>query len=137
MKDYPAVCLAPVSQGHLALSPAQRKLIAAYLKKREGQDVRLTFSQPTKTRSNQQNRYYWGCVLTFIAAETGHTTEEIHEYCKAAFMPRAFIKLGGHEKRVTKSTTTLSTDEFEEYLDQVRAFAATELSIQIPMPNEV
>lgn len=137
MKDYPAFAVGTVNKGAFILSPAQKKVIGAYLRKHEGQHVRVQFSQPTKTRSNPQNRYYWGVVLTMIAAETGHTTEEIHEYMKAKFLPRVFMKLGTEEQQLTKSTTTLSTFDFEEYLDHIRAFASTELGMHIPMPHEI
>jgi hypothetical protein len=36
-----------------------------------------------------------------------------------------------------KSTASLSTVEFEVYLDNVRQWAATDLSCSIPLPNEV
>lgn len=136
MTTYPAVCEAPVKDGKMHFSDVQRKLIAAFLKKHEGQDVRVTFSQPAKTRSNKQNRYYWRVVIDMIAAETGHSQEEVHELMKAMHLPRAFVTIAGKEVEIAKSTTTLSTFEFEEYLDRIRAFAAQELNMTIPMPNE-
>lgn len=136
MREYPCFAVAPVMHGELILSPAQKKTLNTYLQKHEGQDVRITLSQPTKGRSNHQNRYLWGVVYQIIAAETGHTTEEIHEYCKAMFLPRTHMMLAGHEVALTKSTTTLSTLEMEDYLAAVRAFAAQELGIVVPLPHE-
>jgi hypothetical protein len=134
-----AFVVAPVKDGRPWFSPAQDRVLAAFLRRMEGKEVRVTFSQPTKTRSNPQNRYYWGVVLTMIAAETGHTTEEVHEYMKAMFLPRCFIRLGKgkKEQQITKSTATLSTFDMEEYLEKVRAFAAAELQLTIPLPNEI
>ncbi len=137
MPEYPAVVVAPVRERKLCLSPAQQKIVAAYLCRMDGKDVRVTFSQPTKTRSTNQNRYYWGVVLTMIAAETGHTSEEIHEYMKDMFLPKVYVSIKGKERQVTKSTTALDTFFFEQYLDQVRAFAGTELQLLIPLPNEI
>jgi hypothetical protein len=136
MRDSPAFAVAPVMHGELILSPAQKKTLRTYLQKHEGQQVRITLSQPTKGRSNAQNRYMWSVVYQIIAAETGHTTEEIHEYCKAMFLPRSHMMLAGHEVELTKSTTTLSTLEFCEYVEAVRAFAAQELNILVPLPHE-
>lgn len=136
MNNYPCIAVAPVHKGKLMLSPAQRKRIATYMQKHEGQDVRLTFSQPTKGRSTAQNRYYFGVVLEYIASETGHTVEEVHEYMKAMFLPRKFIAIGSKEVELTKSTTTLSTLDMEEYLEKVRVFAAQELGMKIPLPHE-
>lgn len=139
MKDYPAFAVAYVQDGRLRLSVAQNKVISAYLRRHEGDQVRITLSQPTKARSHPQNRYYWGVVLTMIAVETGHTTEEIHEYMKAMYLPRHFIRIGksGKEQQLVKSTITLSTLEFEEYQDHIRAFAAQELNLHIPLPHEI
>src|SRR3990167_8436259 len=109
MKDYPTSITAPVSQDKLCMSPAQKKIIQMYITKHDGQQVRLTLSQPMKWRSLNQNAYMCGVVYTMIAAETGHTTEEIHEYMKAMFLPRHFIRIGNKEEQVVKSTTTLST----------------------------
>lgn len=139
MRDYPSYAVGTVEKGELMLSDAQKKVLNAYLKKNEGNRVRITFSKQEKGRSNNQNAYMWGVVLTMIAAETGHTTEEIHEYMKATFLPRHFIRLGNSnkEQQLTKSTTTLSTTDMEEYLEHIRAFAASELNMIIPLPHEI
>jgi hypothetical protein len=68
-----------------------------------------------------------------IAADTGSEPEEVHDAMKLRFLLVSKGRLG-----VTlKSTTDLSTVEFEEYLEKVRAYAAMELRITIPLPNEV
>lgn len=138
MKDYPTIIVAPVREGRPIFSPAQRKRIDAAFRRREGDDVRIEIRQRVKARSNNQNRYMWGVVYEIIASDTGHTPEEIHEYCKAKFLPRIFFapKKGIEELELTKSTTTLSTFDMEEYLERVRAWAGQELGLQIPMPNE-
>jgi hypothetical protein len=136
MSEYPVFAVAPVKDGQLFLSQAQKKTINTYLKKKEGQYVRIAFSQPIKERSKAQNRYIWGVVYEMIAAETGYTTEEVHEHMKSMFLPRKFIEIGGVMQQITKSTTTLSTLEFNEYIDKVIAFAAQELSMSIPAPHE-
>lgn len=135
-KDYPAIFVAPVRDGKPVLSPSQRKRLNAAFARREGDEVRIEISQRTKSRSNAQNRYMWGVVYEIIASETGHTTEEIHEFMKAKFLPRSFLVIGNDEQQLTKSTTTLSTFDMEEYLEKIRAFAATELGTKIPLPHE-
>lgn len=136
MKDYPAIAVAIAKDGRLHLSPSQKKRINTYVQKHDGQYVRLSMSQPTKGRSNYQNRYYWGVVLEILASETGHTTEEMHEFMKAEYLPRQFMTLAGKEHELVKSTTTLSTVDFEDYLENIRSFAARDLGIKIPMPKE-
>ena len=38
--------------------------------------------------------------------------------------------------RVVKSTTELSTVEFEDYLDRIRRWARIKLRFDIPLPND-
>lgn len=136
MKDV-STYIGFVKDGKLIFSDTQRKIVDARLKRAEGKDVRLSISEQTKARSTSQNRYMWGVVYEMIAEETGYTTEEIHEFMKNYCLPRQFMTVGDTDQILTKSTTTLSTEEMEKYLSDVRVFAAQHLSLIIPLPNEV
>lgn len=116
MSDWPTIITAPVRNQKLDLTDAQRQAIAAFNRRMEGRMVRVSFGLPTRGRSDNQNRYYWGICLSLIADETGHTTEEIHEVMKRKFLPRKFVSFAGVTEEVPKSTTTLTTKEMEEYL---------------------
>lgn len=126
----------PVERGMLRPTMQQQRAMDAFLQTREGLAVAVKFSRPFSTRSKSQNSYLWGVVYTLIAESTGHTTEEVHDACKEMFLPRKFITIGNHEVQAAKSTTELTTEEFEKYLQQVRAWADTELGIRTPLPNE-
>ena len=130
------VVIAPSQGGKMQMSDWQRKAIADEIRRLDGQDVRMEVKKDIRGRTQRQNRYYWGVVLTYIAAETGHSTEEIHEVMKQKYLPRSHVLVGTEEHEVSKSTTVLSTEEFTAYIEQVRAFAAQELSILIPSPEE-
>ena len=86
-------------------------------------------------RSNQQNRYYWGCILPIISDKTGYTCEELHEMLKQFFLSKE-AKLGNKTAMISPSTTYLSTIDMEEYLTRIREWSSMELSIYIPLPNE-
>lgn len=91
-------------------------------------------------RSNPQNRYYWGVVISLIADHTGVDQMDLHEILKNKFLREVVCfqtKTGKQLEIVGRSTTELKTNEFEEYLAQVRAWAGAELGIAIPLPNEV
>lgn len=88
-----------------------------------------------KKRSNPQNNLYWQW-LGLLAKETGHTSEQLHEVFKRELLPRDYITLAGVEKEVAKTTTKLSTAEFTDYLEQIAAFAATELGVYLPYPDD-
>ncbi len=110
--------------------------LSDYVGRFDGRQVRIMARPPHRTRSVRQNAYYWGVVLTTIGNECGHTSEEVHEFCKQKFLPRAFIMIANEEREVFKSTTDLTAQEFELYLERVRAWAAQELRLNIPLPNE-
>lgn len=94
------------------------------------EELSLTISKRQIDRTVRQNSRYWK-ILSIISNETGHTTEELHEFFKARLLPRQFVQVGEYEAEVSKSTTKLSTEEMTAYVDQIIAFAA-ELSISIP-----
>jgi hypothetical protein len=128
--------VARVQDGSPALSSHQRDQLARFYKSREGKFVQITVREQGRPRSTNQNKYYHAIVVGMIADETGHDPEEIHEILKAKFLPRQFTVFNGEEVELDKSTTRLSTQEFEEFLDRIRAFAAQELCLLIPLPHE-
>lgn len=84
-----------------------------------------------KMRSHRQNRYMWGVVYKLIADHTGYSADEIHQLMKEMFLQ---YDRNGHI--FLKSTRKLSTKDFEQYLEDIRRFAATDLGIHIPEPNQ-
>lgn len=126
----------PVADGRLNPSEIQKSAIAEFLRTREGKAVSVTFRVPSNPRTLKQNAYYWAVVLTTIATQLGYSTEEVHSAVKDMFLPRKFLKLGSREVEVRKTTTDLTFTEFQTYLEQVRAWASTELGLAIPLPNE-
>lgn len=96
----------------------------------------ISVEKPTRPRSNQQNRYYWGGVLETISADTGYTPEELHYIFKQMFLPRRFIMLGGKEYESERSTKGLTTKEMSRYMEKIIIYSASELSIAIPTAEE-
>ena len=126
-----------VKDGWLSMTPAQQTMIRAFLARMNMKDVSVRIGKPRKIRSLTQNAYYWAVVLSMISAQVGHTSEEIHYFCKDAFLDRKLIKLGGKEVEIRKTTTELTTNEFNVYLAKVTAWAAQELGVTIPESNQV
>lgn len=102
--------------------------------------VTVTIQRFFNLRSNQENAYYWGVVIKILSDEMGLTPDEVHEGLKLKFLKigRQFTK---NDKvylfEIVRSTTVMSTVEFENYLTMVRAWASLELNVYIPLPNEV
>ena len=112
--------------------PDNRTSLNLEFSKREGKRVTVTVSTYKKYRSNPQNSYYFGVVVALIAEEIGDSVENTHEALKAKFL----YDMTGDLPKV-RSTTDLSTLEFEEYLEKIRRFASEFLGMFIPDPNDV
>ena len=120
-----------VENGKLILSNQQ--IFKEELKDLSGNIV-IEVKEGRAKRSNRQNRYLWSIPYKLLSNHTGYTSEEIHEICKYKFL-RAHYEVGEEKYDVGKSTTKLSTTEFEEYAENIRRWGAT-LGVVIPEPNQ-
>lgn len=107
---------------------------------REGWQVEIAVTRRRATRSLQQNAYYWGVVIQALSDHTGYTPDEIHDICKARFIPKRLAMQKGNGEIVGEfvlggSTRSLNKNEFYEYVEQIRQWAA-ELDCYIPDPGE-
>lgn len=108
---------------------------------REGWEVEVAVTRRRATRSLPQNAYYWGVVVELIAEHTGYTPDEIHDICKAMFIPKRLAVQDGNGEIVGEyviggSTRTLNKVQFGEYVEAIRRWAADTLDVVIPDPNE-
>ena len=132
MSTLVPIFTAKVTQGQIVMDdPRRLKLHLCRFK--DGATVEVTVRRPSKKRSDNQNGYYWGVVIDLIHAHTGEKADVIHGILASEFLTRT----GWQGKPYVKSTTTLTTVEFEKYLEDCRRWAAVALEIYIPLPNEV
>ncbi len=87
-------------------------------------------------RSLQSNKYYH-TIIKYIAGETGHTHEQIHEICKRKFNSEVVQFPKGGSEFVGRSTKDLNTTEFAGYVNRVVQWALDEFNIVIPKPQDV
>ena len=107
-----------------------------------GQIKRLDLTKPytveivqrNAKRSIDQNRLYW-LWLTCIGNETRNGRDDLHEYFKQKYIQPETVVIFG-EERLKHTTTDKSTAQFKEYLDKIQAFAASELAITLPDPDD-
>jgi len=122
----------PVQGGKAQLNQTQLEMVQSFLAKLDGKTVALEWAKPKNTRSLKQNAFLWGVAYTYIAQETGNSTEDVHTVMKDMFLPRRFIKMGPKETEIRKTTTDLTPTEFAQYLEAVMAWGRTELGINFP-----
>lgn len=107
----------------------------ALLTFKPGQLVNLTLSKARKSRSGNQNAYYWGVVIKILGDYFGYDYNEMHEELKIKHNPQP-SRLSP-EETFGGSTAKLSTAEFNDYLERIVRWAAMEYAVVIPDPNEV
>ena len=93
-------------------------------------------------RSDVQNAYYWGVVVAKVSdrlRELGHDIDRYltHEFLKGRFLYSELTDPNtGEVMKIPRKTSELTTQEFIEYMEHVKQFAAETLDIYIPDPNE-
>ena len=103
-----------------------------YLLTLENKGIRLIVKRIKKERTLRQNKWYWSCVVKIPAEHYGYYPEEMHEAYKFMFLRR----MEEGKPLTVKSTTSLSTVEFNEYIERCRQWAA-EQDFVIPDPEEI
>lgn len=129
-----------VTDGKLPVAVRQR--VVATIRQFEGKRIVVTVKEQKKTRSGQQNRYYWSVVVgavTEMFRDAGNyvDAEDVHDFLKLRVgkLSQVFVSPDGEVLKSLGSTTKLSTQEFEVYLEKIRAWAAG-FGVMIPLPHE-
>lgn len=92
-------------------------------------------------RSDRQNRWYWPCFVKpfgdYLRASKPEFTDEMaHEVLKKMFLEASVVdEKTGLVFTYVRSTTELTTTEFNKYLDQVAAMLATDCGFIVPEPD--
>ena len=129
-----------VIQGHLLPSgqlQLNRALLTDLLRGRRECEVEITIRRAFATRSAQANRYYWGVVLGYLSEHTGHTPDELHDICKAKFLPKQLAVCDHNGEIVGEyviggSTAGLGVEEFAAYVNAIVDWARDALGVSIP-----
>lgn len=121
---------AKVEDGNLKIE--NKALFNACVRKFEGKRLRVILKKYKTIRSLAQNRYYWKIVVSLMAKEWKCEEEQAHEALKSEFNPDVNAEC---PFKVGKTTTNLSTTEFNIYLERI-AIYASEQGILIPTPED-
>jgi hypothetical protein len=115
-----------------------KQSLFSYLKELEN-DYIVSVKKQRNTRSNMQNSYYWKCIIQGLAEELGYFPNEMHDSLRAKFLSEyEMISFNDNQIAINKigSTTALNTKQFEQYTEQIRVWALTDLGIRLMLPNE-
>lgn len=123
------------------LAGLMRQHVAAF---NDGDRVDVTIGPAESKRSQRANAYYH-VVLSLIAKETGNEAPALHDFfCDRLLLTEqkqvAFWNaLTGEQEFITyesqRRSSALTTHEFYDYVEGVRAIAAQEMSVTTPDPD--
>lgn len=112
--------------------------------------ITMSFVGRQKERTSDQNAYYWGVVVPIVTAgfimqgnelRLGRESDKmlVHNLLKDKFAKDETINLWDSSGEVhtmsEKTTTSMSTVEFNKYLSDIVAFTRDCLGLDIPEPN--
>lgn len=101
----------------------------------KGQLVMVTAEKLRRHRTDAQIRYYRGVVLKTIADHCGYRGSEeleaLHQEMRRRFLPKRGCL------NIPVSTAALNTQEMSDYIEAIRDWAAMQLGLYVPAPNEV
>lgn len=140
MSEWPVIVPCQIVGGAIKLN---RVRLSKLLKGKRDCEAVLMIEKKHATRSLAQNAWYWSGVIGSISEYTGYTPEEVHEFCKAKFLPNKVTMADKNGEVVEEivlggSTSTLNKLQFGEYIEAIRKWAAESLDLNIhdPLPLE-
>lgn len=141
MADVKLQFFGKVTDGKLTI--VNRKQFDSELHHFEGKEVMLTLERKKKKRSNEQNRYWWGCVIPLVKEGLNNAgykftlNEQVHEQLKKMFLTyEDFSEKTGVGIERTHDTKSLTTSEFMDLIATVQQWSAEFLGVEIPNPGE-
>jgi len=114
-----------------------REAISGYIRQLpDGKKYDIHINLKREKRSLPQNRLYW-MWLTCISDDTGSDKDQLHkEFSKMFLHKDTVVGIGGELVEVPVSTTKLNSAQFTDYLNNIQVFAASELGIVLPLPED-
>ena len=94
----------------------------------DGEVWSVTVKEWEPRRSVDANRRLWA-LHQLAAQSTGHSIDEMHEFCKLRFLPRSTVKVRSHVLEVPGRSSTLTTNDFRDFMDRVESFYIAELGV--------
>lgn len=128
---------------HNGLFKRNRNTVLSAIKSFEGKEVVITIDKVKKQRSTQQNAFYWGCLIPLMqlgAKDTWGETwsiDKAHKHLSNLFVFHESVNIKtGEITNTHKSTTELTTTDWEVYVTEIRIYLLEHFDIEAPEPNQ-
>jgi hypothetical protein len=113
------------------------QVIADLMKLEDNVAHLIQFKQYRRKRSTEQNAFLHAVPLKLICEHTGYEIDDMKTYLLGrAFGWEEYTIFGDIRKRPLKRSSDLTTAEFSFFMEFCEMWAAQELQLIIPKPNE-
>lgn len=102
---------------------------------KDGTDIEVIVRKARKVNSRAQQNYYRGVLIPNVASHLGYSNDMMHRIFQRKFF--TYINDEGLEFIRSTALNMWTTDEWEEKMTEIRAWALDFLEVDIPKPNEV
>jgi hypothetical protein len=131
-------------------TPADGSRVFQYIKENAGRmakagtPLQVTVAKYKATRSNEQNKRWWGAIVTPVAEQVVvggvHVEPEVWaHYLKEKCLPDVCAKgidkhriMPDGSRVLSMGSSDLNTHEFSEFMDRCEAFVVTEFGVFLP-----
>lgn len=118
----------------------RRKFDETLRRHRDFENGLLTLEKLHATRSDAQNRLYWGVYVETMSEATGYTPNECHEILKAHCLPHELAESGENGRLINGlviggSTAKLDKLQFGDYLKECARWIAERIGVAVPEPS--
>jgi hypothetical protein len=120
-----------------------RNTVLEAIKSFNGSDVVITIDKAKKKRSTRQNAFYWGCLIPLMQLGAKDTwgeswgVDKAHKHLSKLFVFHESVnQKTGEITQTPKSTTELTTTDWEVYVTEIRIYLLENFDIDAPSPNE-
>ena len=113
-----------------------RKRINEELAYFEGKHIEVVIRKRKRQRTTQQNRLYW-LYVEIIGEQLGYSKDECSEILKFKFLKTESVnEQTGECFEYIRGTSSLSTVEFLEFIENISQWVAQAFGIVLPAPDE-
>lgn len=97
-------------------------------------DIDIKLRRERRTIPQNSLLHLW---LKCIEDETGQDRESVKRFCKEQFLGYKEVLLFGKQSLELTSTSSLNTLQFTLFIKKIQAWAASELGIVLPIPEDL
>ena len=134
-KTHTETFLALVEKGKMELY--NRPHFEKFVSELDDGKYTMTIKKHKKIRSELQNAYYWGYIIKTFSEKVKSSPEETHKFLGEEILSYTYHCEHSGDMRVRiKSTTKLTTKEFELYMERCRVEFYDTYKITMLLPGE-